>query len=313
MSIEIPYECGSLSASFFVSGLCFRHIPHVRHIIIYTDRQRNFRRCDLQTIYIDVLIVLNIYVNYFLLRITARITHSPLSFQRCIITAVYGSIYSLLILAPELYSYINILIKIFAAVTIVVIAFGFQGKKRLMINTIAFFSANFILAGTVYAVYSWLKPEFMHFNNSYFYIDFSLLLLVVTTAVMYFLVYTAENFLCRTPDGTYDVIIKYNNSVVTLEGLADTGNSLTDFFSGSPVIVCDKKKFSGITDNGKIPKGFRLLPCSTISDSGFIEIFRPDEVLIKNILSGENKKVDAVIGLGENSGNAIFNPKILKI
>ena len=184
----------------------------------------------MQTIYIDVLIVLNIYVNYFLLRITARITHSPLSFRRCIITAVYGSIYSLLILAPELHSYLNILIKIFAAVTIVIIAFGFQGKKRLLINTTAFFSSNFILAGTVYAVYSWLKPEFMHFNNSYFYIDFSLLLLVVTTAVMYFFVYTAENFLCRTPDGTYDVIIKYNNSVVTLDGLADTGNSLTDFF-----------------------------------------------------------------------------------
>ncbi|MCM1314764.1 MAG: sigma-E processing peptidase SpoIIGA [Prevotella sp.] len=269
----------------------------------------------MQTIYVDVLIILNIYVNYFLLRITARLTHSPLKFRRCIITAVYGSIYSLLILAPHLNGFINILIKFFAAVTIVVIAFGFQGRKRFIINTAAFFSANFILAGTVYAVYSWLEPEFMHFNNSYFYIDFSLLLLVLTTAVMYFLVYIAENFLYRTPEDTdcYNVIIKYKDTVVTLDGLADTGNSLTDFFSGSPVIVCDRKKFSGIKNNGSIPKGFRLLPCSTISDSGFIEVFRPDEVLIKNNLSGERKKVDAVIGLGENSGNAVFNPKILKI
>ncbi|MDE5861046.1 MAG: sigma-E processing peptidase SpoIIGA [Ruminococcus sp.] len=269
----------------------------------------------MQTIYIDVLIILNIYVNYFLLRITARITHSPLSFRRCMITAVYGSIYSLLILAPSLNGFINTLIKLIAAVSIVIIAFGFQGKKRLIINTVAFFSANFILAGTVYAVYSWSEPDFMQFNNSYFYIDFSLLLLVLTTAVMYFLVYIAENFMYRTPESTdcYDVIIKYMDTVVTLDGLADTGNSLTDFFSGSPVIVCDRKKFSGIKNNGSIPKGFRILPCSTISDSGFIEVFRPDEVLIKNTLSGERKKVDAVIGLGENSGNAVFNPKILKI
>lgn len=268
----------------------------------------------MQTIYIDVLMVLNIYVNYFLLRITARLTHSPLTAGRCIISAVYGSLYSLMILAPQLNTFINITIKFFVAVTIVIIAFGFHGKKRLLINTASFFSANFILAGTVYAVYSWLKPEFVHFNNSYFYIDFSLLLLVVTTAVMYSAVYIAENFLDRTPDGSdcYSVMIKYKDTVITLDGLADTGNSLTDFFSGSPVIVCDKEKFSGITDNGSIPKGFRLLPCSTISDSGFIEIFRPDEILIKNSLSGERKKVDAVVGLGKNSGNAIFNPKLLK-
>lgn len=268
----------------------------------------------MQTIYIDVLIVLNIYVNYFLLRITARLTHSPLSSGKCIISAVYGSLYSLLILAPQINPLINILIKLFAAVTIVIIAFGFHGKKRLFINTLAFFSANFILAGTVYAVYSWLKPEFVHFNNSYFYVDFSLLLLVVTTALMYFAVNLAENFLDRTPDGTdcYSVLIKYSDKIITLDGLADTGNSLTDFFSGSPVIVCDRKKFNGIMDGNSPPKGFRLLPCSTISDSGFIEVFRPDEVLIKNSISGERKKVDAVIGLGENSGNAIFNPKLLK-
>lgn len=268
----------------------------------------------MQTIYIDVLIILNIYVNYFLLRITARLTHSPLSTGKCVISAVYGSLYSLLILAPQLNTYLNIIIKFFAAVTIVIMAFGFHGKKRFLINTSAFFSANFILAGTVYAVYSWLKPEFVHFNNSYFYIDFSLLLLVLTTAVMYFMVYIAEIFLDRTPDGTdcYSVIIKYRDRIITLDGLADTGNSLTDFFSGSPVIVCDKRKFSDITDNGSPPKGFRLLPCSTISDSGFIAVFRPDEILIKNSLSGERKTVDAVIGLGENSGNAVFNPKLLK-
>ena len=269
----------------------------------------------MQTIYVDVLIVLNIYVNYFLIRITARLTHTPIRFRRCIVTAIYGSMYSLVILAPHLNGYINTLIRTVAIVTIVLIGFGYQGKKRFIINTIAFFSANVILAGTVYAVYSWTEPAFVHFNNSYFYIDFSLLMLVVTTAVMYFIVNVIGNFLYRTPEGTdcYDVIIKYMDKVVTLSGLADTGNSLTDFFTGTPVIVCDGKKFTEIKSNGKIPQGFRILPYSTVSDSGFIEVFRPDEVFIKNTVSGERKKVEAVIGLGKNTGKAVFNPKILKI
>lgn len=268
----------------------------------------------MQTIYIDILIILNIYVNYFLLRITAKFTHSPLRTARCIISAVYGSLFSLLILAPQLNNCLNILIKSFAAVTIVIMAFGFHGKKRFFLNTVSFFSANFLLGGTVYAVYSWLKPEFVHFNNSYFYIDFSLLLLVVTTAVMYFIVKIVENVLDRIPDGTdcYDVIVRYRDKVITLNGLADTGNSLTDFFSGSPVIVCGKEKFSDVTENGSNMKGFRLLPCSTVSGNGIIPVFRPDEILILNNLNGERKKVDAVIGLGENSEKAVFNPRLLK-
>lgn len=269
----------------------------------------------MQTIYVDVLIILNIYVNYFLLRITARFTHSPLKIKRCIISAVYGSFYSLFILVPQINVFLNILIKLFAITTIVIIAFGFQGNKRFIINTLSFLSANFILAGTIYAVYSWLKPEFIHFNNSYFYIDFSLMILVVTTTLMYFAIHITESLFNKTPDDIecYSIFIKYKNKIISLDGLADSGNLLIDFFTGSPVIICDKKKFSDIIDNyNDIPKGFRVIPCSTISDSGFIIIFKPDEILIKNNLNGERKKVNAVIGLGENSGNAIFNPKLLK-
>ena len=142
----------------------------------------------MQTIYVDVLIVLNIYVNYFLLRITSGITRSPLKNRRCIAASAYGSIFSLSILAPELNSIIVTSIKLAAAVTIVMLAFGIHGKKRLFINTSAFFVSNIVLAGMIYAVYSWLSPEFVHIGNSFFYIDFSLIILVASTAALYIIV-----------------------------------------------------------------------------------------------------------------------------
>ena len=133
----------------------------------------------METIYIDVLIVLNIYVNYFLLRITAGLTHSPLRTGRCIWGAVFGSLFSLTILLPELGTVIPLLIKLGAAVSIVAISFGIRSRKRLFINTAAFFAANFVLAGAVYGVYSLLKPSSMHFRNASFYIDFSLLMSII--------------------------------------------------------------------------------------------------------------------------------------
>ena len=259
------------------------------------------------TIYIDVLIILNTYVNYFLLRITAKLTGSPLKPFRCIAASLYGSLFSLLILAPKLPIAINLIIKLAAAITVVTTAFGVHGKVRLIKNTAAFFGANFITAGVIYAAYSWLKPSFMHFSNSYFYIDFSLLLLIVATAVLYFIVSLLRRMYDKTPIDGFSVIIRLKDRILRIDGLADTGNSLTDFFSGKPVIICSQN------DIGNIPKDvrIRLIPLSTVTGSSLMKLFSPDEILIINKTSGERKPVNAVIGLGEAHGKAIFNPKIL--
>lgn len=269
----------------------------------------------MQTIYVDVLIVLNIYVNYFLLRITSGITRSPLKNGRCIAASAYGSIFSLLILVPELNSIVVTSIKLAAAVTIVMLAFGIHGKKRLFINTSAFFVSNMVLAGMIYAVYSWLSPEFVHIGNSFFYIDFSLIILVASTAALYIIVCLIKMFSVKSSSvsDSYHVVIRHKDKLVDLCGLADTGNALTDFFTGTPIIVCDKEHFiSGAMNETSLPKGFRFLPCNTVSGDGVIPIFRPDEVIIVNDTNGEKKPVDVMVGLGKSSGKAIFHPDILK-
>ncbi len=276
----------------------------------------------MQTIYIDVLIVLNIYVNYFLIKTTAKVTHTPLKFYRCIIASFYGSLFSLLILIPQLDAILNLVIKIAAAATIVPIAFGYRGKNSYFTDCGAFFAVNFIFAGAIYAVYSWLKPDFMHFNNSVFYIDFSLMLLIICTAALYFIVCGARYILDKTPDNidSYKITVRYKDKIVSLSGLADSGNSLVDFFSGSPVIICGENRITDITglselksDSSTIPKGFRLIPCSTVCANGVIPVFRPDEIIIINSENGRKKSVEAMIGFASDNSRAIFNPKLLKI
>ena len=115
----------------------------------------------METVYIDVLLIMNIYVNFFLLRTTSALTHSPLSTGRCLAASVYGSLFSLLIIAPEMEVFLSAAIRFSAAVSIVAAAFGISSRRRLLLNTLAFFGSNFILAGTVYAVYSWFVPDFM--------------------------------------------------------------------------------------------------------------------------------------------------------
>lgn len=257
------------------------------------------------TIYVDVLIVLNIYVNYFLLLITAKISGSHLKPWRCVAASVYGSLFSLLILAPQLPNWVNTAIKLIAAATVVMIAFGICNTRRFLKNSAAFYITNFILAGGIYGAYIWLKPDSLHFSNSCFYIDFSLLLLIGATAAFYLLACIIRRLWASSPLEGYMVYIRLGERLLTFEGLADTGNCLVDFFTGKPVMICPA------ADIGELPKGTakRLIPVNTVSGEGLMEIFRPDEVLI----SAENEKkrhtADVMIGLGETHGKAIFNPK----
>lgn len=275
----------------------------------------------MQTIYIDVLIILNIYVNYFLLRTTAKLTHSRLSGKRCFFVSLYGSIYSLMILIPHINSIINLIIKLLAGISITLLSFGYKNKFRLFINTFCFFMTNFVFAGVIYAVYITLKPSFMHFNNTYFYVDFSLLLLIAITALLYFELCIMRYFTDKysAVSDSYRIYIKYKGRMTAVNGLADTGNSLVDFFSGKPVIICSKKSLVSIIDEeisddiGNIPKGFRLIPYSTIGNSGMLAVFSPDEVIIVNEENCMKKSVDVLIGIKSNEECAIFNPQLLKM
>lgn len=258
------------------------------------------------TIYVDVLIVLNIYVNYFLLVITAKLSGSYLKPLRCVAASVYGSLFSLLILVPQLPCIINTAIKLAAAVTVVMAAFGVRDIRRLVRNSAAFFGTNFILAGGVYAAYIWLEPDFLHFSNSYFYIDFSLLILIAATAVFYFAACILRRLWDSSPEGEYSVLIRIGERLLKIDGLADTGNCLVDYFTGKPVIICSREDIGGLPEG----VGTRIIPVNTVSGEGLMEIFRPDEVMISADGERKRRSADVMIGLGNARGKAIFNPKL---
>ncbi|NLK70070.1 MAG: sigma-E processing peptidase SpoIIGA [Clostridiales bacterium] len=279
-------------------------------------------------IYIDVLIILNIYVNYFLIKATARITHTGLKTYRCVISSMVGSLFSLMILLPDVGFVVNLVIKMFAAVLIVSIAFGIKDKRQLLKLILFFYGMNFVFAGIMLAMYVIFKPSFMGYNNSSIYIDFSLLTLVICTIIAYATICLIRLILDKgkNDNGKYTVIIKLADKVISIDGLLDTGNSLIDSFSGKPVIICSEKdicrlfsediSFNAIDYSQickKMPKGFRLIPFSTISESGIIPVFRPDEVIIREEKTKKIRKVDALIGVNAKQTDAIFNPKLLTI
>ncbi|MCL2077619.1 MAG: sigma-E processing peptidase SpoIIGA [Oscillospiraceae bacterium] len=284
-------------------------------------------------VYIDALIIINLYVNFFLIKACGAFLHRRIKTVRCVLGAVAGGISSLVILLPPLPEFLNAALKLTIGAGIVLIAFGFVSLRAFSKNALVFLIINVIFAGFMLILRLFASPLDMVYHNGVVYFDISFLALLVSTAAAYFLIRVLRYFLDVkfNADKIYQVIFKHSGIISELNAFADSGNTLTDFFTGHPVIICDKNAckdlFSELIDfenpqalpdyssdcglyYSKIKKGVRFLPYSTLNGSGLIPVFKPDSVAI----SGKN--VEALIGISErginkNGVNAIFNPKLL--
>ena len=272
-------------------------------------------------VYIDVLIITNIYMNFFLLKATAAVTHSRLKNGRCILSAMIGSLLSLIILIPDMTFPVTMAVKIFGAALMIFTAFGYDDKHRFARITAVFFLVCLIFSGAAYAWTMFFKPKYAVVHNGVLYLDLSLLMLVTATITAYMLISLFRFFIDRRSceNDRFSVVICNNGKTAEISGLCDTGNSLIDTFSGKPVIVCGRECISSVipkqveeylSGNAEFVRGIRLVPFCTVNSDGVIPSFQPDAVYIKDDHS-KLKAVDAMIGVSTgNIDTAVVNPDI---
>ncbi|MGN1411563.1 MAG: sigma-E processing peptidase SpoIIGA [Oscillospiraceae bacterium] len=271
-------------------------------------------------IYIDVLVILNWYINYFILLGTAKITHIAFNRKRLVLSSFIGALFSLIILLPTMNYFLSVLIKFLISNILIVIAFKWKSIYTNLKMSLYFSVISFIFAGIMMALENVLSSSSISSNNGVVYADFSIRFLIISTAICYGILCLTRYLMDKNTiyQGDWSLTIEYDGKTLNIDGLADTGNSLTDIFSGKPVIICSK---TSLEDFINIPNldnsyncnlnGFRLIPFSTIDKGGVIVSFKPDNVIIRNLSNGFSKSVDVLVGVSGNCKKAIFNPKIL--
>lgn len=271
-------------------------------------------------VYADVLIILNMYINYFLIRSTALFLKRDITARRCVLAAFIGGLGALVILLPELPFFVIAAEKIILGALIVLTAFGRQKPVDFLVCTLFFLVVSFGFAGIMMALWTFAAPYNMVFFNGVCSFDIPLFAIAAFTAAAYCLVrlirlLSDRRIRCVTPR---TVRIVKDGAEISLRGLSDTGNSLCDVFSGKPVIICDSDKIAGIAPqcvldyfNGNAAEGLRLIPCKTVIAESLLPVFRADSVTI------DGKPADAVIGVSKNSLgediDCIFDPKIISL
>lgn len=234
-------------------------------------------------VYADVLVIVNLIVNYLLLRTSAAVTGHGFKTWRLLVSAGEGGIFSLVIFIENIPILINILIKITVLLIMVITAFGIKSTKAFFKCCAAFFLVNFGFAGIMLALCTSVMPNSAIYKNGVVYFDISIFTLTVSAIICYCILNIISRFIkSKAPQKSiYGIKIRYGDNNVEGKALFDTGNTLCDCFSGRPVIIAEEEFIHNLCDDDITSmKNFRLIPFSTIKDSGALPAFMADKIEI---------------------------------
>lgn len=284
-----------------------------------------------QTIYADVLLVVNLFINYFLLLAVRGFLRISCKRIRLLLASAVGAISSFIIFIPSMPMLLSLVIRFILSVAIVKTAFTKMDFLHTMRAIGCFYIISFLFAGIMTAIWYFISPQGIVVKNSIVYLDLSPLLLAVLTIVTYFIVGLIQkmaghgeikNSFCK-------LCVEKDGKSISCIGKIDTGNALTEPFSQDPVIIMPLSIVKEIipmsmfevlegtqtVSQEKVPEQIRLIPFSDLSGKGVLPSFRPDVVTItvdkKRI---ETKKCYIAVCIDSLCGGvfeALLNPAVL--
>ncbi|NLN63870.1 MAG: sigma-E processing peptidase SpoIIGA [Clostridiaceae bacterium] len=260
-------------------------------------------------LYIDVLFLENVIVNYGILQITEKLSGCYSSGIRKFISAIIGAVYLvIMLLCPAIRTMYTVAGKLLLSVLMIAVAFPFREMKSALKALLSFYISSFIFAGAGYALMS-LTNQGIYFKNGEFYNQMkSDTLLLVLTLIFGFLMVRAftDIFRRRVENESYIVkaYIHLGERMVCLQALIDTGNSLMDPVTQYPVMIAEldgvkellpagmtewlknwsqsQNTIGGLDENSEWQKRIRLIPFHAIgTDNGMLPGFKPDSVCVE--------------------------------
>jgi stage II sporulation protein GA (sporulation sigma-E factor processing peptidase) len=237
----------------------------------YTYQQKGV--FSLQTVYVDVLVAVNLFIDYFLLLLVTKFLHITVRRSRLILGALVGAAGSLVILLPPLPPAADFLVKLCIALPVTLVAFGFHGVRAFAQRVLSFFLLSFALAGILVVMWYFLAPNGLFVKNSVIYFDVPPLLLIVLTLLSYFVIRLVQRVTGRGPlqHTVCRIKLKLGGRECTLQARVDTGCALKEPFSGLPVVVAEQSALPPLPDAPP-----RMIPFVSVGGEGLLRAWKAE-------------------------------------
>ncbi len=261
-------------------------------------------------VYIDVLLILNLWVDFLLLSATARLLRLPVRRWRLFCAALLGAAESCLLFLPPLSFLLSLLIRCTGTLLLTLVGFPLRGWRVFGKTVLTLLTLSAAFSGIVTMLWYFLAPAGFLVVNGVIYYDAPAALLILLTAISYVAVCVWEHCLRkRAPRGRlFRLLLQSGGKTVVCRCLYDTGSTLREPFSGSPAVLIDRAAAKSILPPS-LREGdarhVRYVPYKSLGGAGLLPAFLPEKMEIADEngnfcdISGSYLAVCEELGHGE--------------
>lgn len=278
------------------------------------------------TIYIDIVLIENLIMNYIILFTTAVVLKIKVNHIRLILASLLGAGYSIIAYMGIIKVYSSIILKIILSVLIIYIAFNPQNIKKMCKDLLLFYLVSFVFGGAAFALIYIIKPQNILMKNGLFLGTYTLKTVMLGAIVAFCIIIGAfaiiKNKISKK-DMFCEIEILINQKKIKTKAMIDTGNMLKEPITNVPVIVVEhillyscmpkeilnnlKEIMGGDFKNipcdiqEKYITKLKLIPFSSLGkQNGMLIGIRPEYV---KVITDEQEKINknVIIGIYEKS------------
>jgi stage II sporulation protein GA (sporulation sigma-E factor processing peptidase) len=249
-----------------------------------------------QTVYVDLLFLVNFCMDFQCLFLTARLLHRPFPLKAALLASALGAMYACAALFLPFGGGIAFFLDLFVGLLMCALVFLGQGerKRRFLIPFGLYFGVSAAVGGVMSAVSSlFARLEYIPKETGTGSLSFYILALLGGLATFLW------GRLCqrRAQSKSVKLRLEYAGKSLLLDAFVDTANHLCDPLGGRPVVIIDRtvaksllpevllvaaeKGMSGLSLLPPALAGrVRMIPAATVTGRGILLAIAPDRAFL---------------------------------
>ena len=269
------------------------------------------------TIYLDIVLLENILLNYIIILSTAIISKEKINFIRIISSSVIGGLFSIITYITNFSLFYSITIKIIISIVMMRVAFSKNKTNKFIKVLVFFYLVSFTFGGIAFMLLFFINPQSIIIDNNRLVGIYPLKITILAGGVGFIIIsivaqiiksrMTKNNMIC-------ELEIFYQGKIKRIKTMLDTGNLLKEPISNADVVIVEKESLKDIISNdileniNSIIKGkwigaenihsykLKIIPFSSLgNENGLLIGFKPDYIKIYS--EEEIVRNDVIIGI----------------
>lgn len=196
------------------------------------------------TVYLDVVFLENVVINYIILYATSIISKVKIKQIKLLLGSLFGATYSIVYYILELKIYTNFIVKIILSIVIIYISFNPKDFKELIKQIMLFYLVSFVFGGAAISIIYMVNSHDITIQNGVLVGKYTIRTILLGIITAYFTVIVAGKIISNKvkftkKDMICNISVEIEGKKLETKAMYDTGNLLKEPISNTPVIVME--------------------------------------------------------------------------